>query len=685
MTDTGGLGLEQFAADLRQQVISRCEIEGEEAFKENVFTQLMIEFLGDVGELDDAELCSHRVPGLQVNGYALSENEESLDLIVTVYTNDVPPKTVPRDETLAAFKRLGKFMEKALNGYHHQVDESTSVFDLAQRVSEIRRSVTRVQFFLLTDGIVKVDPPKDKDLAHVRASYQIWDIERFYRAWSSGREREAIEIDFEAAVGGAIPCLSQNETNPDYATFLAIFPGKAIVELYGRYGPRLLERNVRSFLQSRGSINRGIRNTIKGEPHMFLAFNNGLSLTAEAVDIVDFPEGGKGIQRVRDLQIVNGGQTTASIYHAAKKDGADVSGIYVQAKLTVLKDSSRMDEVVPKISAYANSQNKIQAADLEANNALHRRIEELSRTIWAPVKDGTQRQTRWYYERARGSYQDDLARERTPARQRAFMEIHPKAQLFGKTDLTKFVTTWAQLPHVVSRGAQSCFSTFTTQLEAHVKFEGAVDQKYFERLIAKAILFRTAESIMRKCGYAGYRANLVTYTLARLAHDTKGRIDLNRIWRDQALTPALEEAIAEFSRHVWDHIIHPPGSGNVTQYCKKEDCWASFLAKDIPLPRSLYEEIAPPLAQAAPSSILEAVPGPVNVKRECVAKVMAIPADTWFEVAAWARDRGQLNEIQRSLVCDIAVQVGYGKEPAPRKAQDALNILEAAERLGFRR
>src|SRR5207302_5212285 len=140
-----------------------------------------------------------------------------------------------------------------------------------------------------------------------------------------------------------------------------------------------------SFLQARGKINAGMRRTIREAPHMFLAYNNGLSATAEAVDLVDLPSGGKGIKGVRDFQIVNGGQTTASIYHAVKKDRADVSQIFIQAKLTVLNDPAKMDEVIPRISEYANSQNKIQAADLAANDKYHRRIEQLSRTAWAPA------------------------------------------------------------------------------------------------------------------------------------------------------------------------------------------------------------------------------------------------------------------------------------------------------------
>lgn len=680
--------LSRFAVDLQQQVISRAEMEDAGSFRESAFTQIMIEVLGDAGDLDDAAVCLHRAHGLQVSGWAISENEEDLTLLVSIHTDCVPPRTVTREEMSTAFRRLTTFFEKVTKGYHTSIEESTTVFDVAQRIHEVRGSLIRVRFILLTDGVLSSNTPKDLDLPGIRASYDIWDIERVYRCISSGREREAIEIDFEAAVGAAIPCLVQPTSNPDYAAYLAIFPGQALVQLYGRYGARLLERNVRSFLQARGKINSGMRKSIRDVPHMFLAYNNGLSATAESVSLVDLPAGGKGIKSVRDFQIVNGGQTTASIYHAVKKDKADVSQLFVQAKLTVLNDPAKMDEVIPRISEYANSQNKIQSADLAANDKYHRRIEELSRTIWAPARDGTQRQSRWYYERARGQYQNDFVQAGTTARRRDFQLTHPKTQLFTKPQLAKYVYTWAKLPHIVSKGAEYCFSQFTIQLDAHIKSEGAVDQAYFERLIAKAILFTSAQSIiserfMRPNDYTGYRANLVTYTLARICHDTRGRIDLRRIWRMQMLSPALEEAILTYVTHVWDHITNPPGNGNVTQYCKKQDCWESFLNRDIALPRALYEEIHQPPADNGPNPP-ERDPRPVKPRNSAVAQVMQIPAEDWFKVAAWGIEGGRLTGLERDILCGIAADVGYGHEPTPSRATDVLKVLQKAKDLGFR-
>ena len=180
------------------------------------------------------------------------------------------------------------------------------------------------------------------------------------------------------------------------------------------------------------------------------------------MEIVRDENGKPSIKKIRDMQIVNGGQTTASIYNASqdKKMPADLTKVYVQMKLSVISSPENMDEIVPRISAFANTQNKIQLADFSANDAFHRRVEELSRTIWAPAQNGL-KPVNWFYERARGQYADMLSRESTTLRRKQFKETHPS---FTKTDLAKYENTWDQLPFYVSEGAQKNFRRFTLRL-----------------------------------------------------------------------------------------------------------------------------------------------------------------------------------------------------------------------------
>ena len=568
------LELTRFVENLQQEVIINAEGNQTEeeggSFREEAFTRLMIEYLTEAGELEDGYVCYHSARSIKINGYNIHEDEGRLDLFISIYTQNPSPTTVRKDAVESAFKQLINFLSKVYKGYHQSIEEASLIFDMAQLIHSQRSQFSHVRLFLFTDGLTTLQTKKNQVKDGVNYSFNIWDLRRTYRCVTSGQKREAIEINFQTQYDSVIPCLAMPESQADYHAYVAIIPGEILCKIYAEYGSRLLERNVRSFLQAKGNVNKGIRQTILKEPYRFLAYNNGISATAEAVQLVDLPNGGQGIAEIRDFQIVNGGQTTASLYQAVRKDKADLSGIYVQTKLTVV-ERDRMDEIVPLISRYANNQNKVSEADFSANDPFHIRIEELSRTIWAPAVDGTQRQTRWFYERALGQYADAKNRESTPAKQKAFTLAHPTAQKFTKTDLAKFEHTWDQLPHVVSLGAQKNFAKFIVGLAEKNRPEP--DEIYFHHLVAKAILFKNAERIIQDERFGGYRANIVTYTLAYLSYRTDQRIDLNWIWRHQGIPPDLQQMIATLSRKVHQVITTPPDGRNVTEWCKKEACW----------------------------------------------------------------------------------------------------------------
>lgn len=674
--------LDDFSQDILQQVIAGSDVEGEQTFREDKFTELMIEYLTDAGEIDDGIVCSYRAKGLQVNGYSLSEDEECFDIFISRYTSKTPPETVLSSDVVAGFKRGLTFVEKSFNKLYTSLEEASPVFDLSQRIHEVKNSVTKVRLMYLTDGLVKDVKLKDTEIEGIIVSYHLWDIERLYKVWTSGKKRETIEIDFEERFGQSIPCLKMPKGNPQYTTYLAIFPANVLVDLYGEYGTRLLERNVRSFLQARGQVNSGIRRTILEEPYMFLAYNNGIAGTSEMITTVDQPGGGLAIKRLRDFQIVNGAQTTASLYHATRKDKADVSEVFIQVKLTVIDELDRMDEFVPLISQYSNSQNKIQTADFSANDPFHRQIEELSRTIWAPALPGTQRQTRWYYERARGQYTDDKGREGTPARKKAFELVNPNSQKFTKTDLAKYENTWDQLPYLVSRGAQKNFREFTIRLKDKRKL--VPNQTYFEHLAAKAMLFKNAEKIIQARKYGGYRANIVTYTLALISHLTAQRINLDDIWKSQALSPALRDAIDSISEIVFEHIVNAPGNANVTEWCKKEDCWKKLQDKNIIIPQDLNNELLE-FNKRTGSIIAGKGEWEADDKdREEVSTVTGVAPDVWFKLSSWAKETDNLQPWQRGIAYSMGSLLARGSKPSRKQTEHSVKILDEAKRLGFK-
>jgi hypothetical protein len=431
-------------------------------------------------------------------------------------------------------------------------------------------------------------------------------------------------------------------------------------------------------LQARGKINKGIRNTILNEPHRFFAYNNGITATA---DHIDFEQNGGSLKitKIRNLQIVNGGQTTASLAHTAKKDRANLDGIFVQCKLSVIP-AAFIDEIVPLISRYANSQNKVSDADFYANDPFHVSIEELSRTVWAPALGGSSRNTRWFYERARGQYADAKARETTPARKRQFEALSPNRQKFTKTDLAKYENTWMQLPHIVSLGAQKNFHDFSVRLKERGLVK--VDLTYFQHLIAKAILFKRADRIIQQQELGGYKANTVTYTLAWLSHYTKQCIDLDTIWREQDISPALQEAIRMVSHRVHSIITSPPSNRNITEWCKRKDCWDTVRETEIVIGTKLATELIP-ITRDPTRTPDRGIATPNHEDSELIRQVSAITPDDWFRISKWAKETNNLQSWQRSLAYSIGRALSNGRTISPKQAKQGAIILSEAEKLGI--
>ena len=676
MTDQHSI--EAFSENLRQDVLALAEIEDDGMMLADAFTQIAFDTLSESGESDDPLVCYHRSRGMEVSGYLLDEDEGRLDVFLSIHTNAAPPETVTRQQVDVAFRRLGVFIEWCLGGGFVELEESSPVFDMASHIHSFRDGLTRIGLCVITDGRTTVETLPQDEVGVIPVSRSLWDIVRLHRLSTSGRRRETISIDLRERCGGPLPCLQADTTQEGYRAFLTLVPGELLRGIYADYGTRLLERNVRSFLQARGRVNRGIRDTITDEPERFLAYNNGITLTAETVELCSDP-GMTAITKLDGLQIVNGGQTTASLL-ATGRGRADLSQVYVAAKLIEIRSGDSHDALVRNVSRYANSQNRISEADFSANDPFHVGIEELSRTTWAPPAAGTQRETRWFYERARGQYQVARAAETTPARRRMFATVHPTRQRFNKTDLAKFESTWDQLPHIVSRGAQKNFSDFTIRLGERGRVEP--DRTYFERLVAKAVLFRETERIVQRQNFGGYRANIVTYTLALLYNAIDQRLDLERIWREQAIGETLERVIGDLSHGVHAIIINPPDGRNITEWCKSEACWDAVregpptaavagLRGEVMSGDALHRENRRNLSDL-PDEYVE------NMRR-----VVEINSEGWRLLSDWGSETHALDVSERQLAARIARVLQSGRTISSADARRAVEIIERADQLGY--
>jgi hypothetical protein len=562
------------------------------------------------------------------------------------------------------------------------MEPASSAFDMMQRFHESQTDIDRARVIVIADGLVGDTGSVQAQLDGIDVRIDVWDLQRLFRADSSSLPYEPVEIDFTARLGAPLPCLRMPETGADYDSYLAIVPGDILHALYHEFGPRLLELNVRSFLQARGKVNQGIRDTLRSEPSRFLAYNNGISATVESVETSGNSNGGLAIDKVTGLQIVNGGQTVASIHRAKERDKQDLSDVHVQAKITVIRPE-HIETLVPLVSRYANTQNRVNEADFSANHPFHVKIQQLSYTVWAPGE-----QSRWFYERARGQYEVAKAREGTTRARRAHFEsVNPTRQRFDKVKLAKYENAWAQLPHVVSLGGQKNFVFFMNRLARTRGGDWEPDADYFKELVAKAIIFKRAEKIARQYQFPAYRANAAAYTVALISYRTAGRVDLRTVWQQQAVSQALADTMYEWMPVIYEEIIESALGRNVTEWCKKEDCWRNIQTLSVSVPEGFEDELAE--GQPLPNVGDSAGQRGENLSsqdRENIARVMQVSAEEWLHICAWGSRTGCLKDWQTGIAASLAgyAATSWSKVPSKKQARRGIEIIEIADEEGGR-
>ncbi len=675
--------LKKYLTDINQEVHSLANAEEEGASLEETFTELMLEILADAGETENARVCTdikedkigRRIH--KINGYALSEHHDTVDLFITIFDNTSKLGKVPKTEIEKAARQTVRFLKNVFKGYFQEIEESSPVFDLAHTLHQFKRKLARLNILILSNSIIDTKPPKIKSPPTIMVNFNIWDIQRFYRLWTSTHKREAIEIDFEQGFGGAVPCLLMPSENDEYESYAGIVSGDTLAAAYHRYGARLLERNVRSFLQFTGKVNRGIRDTLRHEPHMFLAFNNGIAATAEHVRLIDIPGTGKAITWAKDFQIVNGGQTISSIFYVQRKDKVDLSNVSVQLKLTVVKNPDHLDNIVPRISRYANTQNKVSEADLTSNNPFHIRLEELSRTIWSPDPTGMSQQTRWFFERARGQYKVELNNQPSQVKRKAFEALNPRKQVFKKEELAKYYNTWAMLPYIVVKGSQKNYLEFIKSMD-----EKLPDKVFFEDSVSKAILFKTAEKEygIGKKAMGNLRYLVVPYTLALLNRLIDGKLDLHKIWQEQTVPDNLRYVIIDMLHKIND-FLKTPASGNlIAEWAKKEDCWKQLCNTNLVIDLSLLQDdfISPEKAQERYSTKSKKIRTSQRQKQS--EQFHLIPHTTWQSIEIWGRTTKKLTSYQCDATLNIAKKVKHQKDLLESEILTGNNIIRFIEK-----
>lgn len=578
------------------QAAVRSQMRDGALYEELVFSSIVMEHMSEIGMTFEPVECHFEGKvgnaNLRLSGYSLSEESDQLDLFVSLYASVDVPTPVPDAETQKAVEQCLRFLQLCAEGkMAPKLDPSSDVRSLAETLQAIYDDLEQIRVYVITDRVAKSKSFKTLDIGGKAVRLEVMDIERLHRHWSEGKPRDELIVDFVEVSGVPLPCVFVPGENDDYDYALTAIPAEALRLLYEKFGARLLEANVRSFLSVKGKgVNAGIQNTLRSAPERFMAYNNGIVIVADEMRLGKSGEGTSGIAWLKGLQIVNGGQTTASIYFTKKKyPDIDLSRVRVPAKIIVMRaqDSAKEEALVSDISRFANSQNAVRQSDLSANKPFHVEIEKLSRSVYCPDGVG-----QWFYERAAGSYNTLLVREgTTPSKLKALKDAIPTVQRITKTDLAKYITAWDRKPDIVSLGSQKNFDKFMAGLTPLDGMEAPLPTVAdFKAMIAKTKIYRDAQKLLRPM-FPAFQANVTAYTVSLLAQQLGDRIDLDRIWAKQAVSPELLAQIAVWAKEVNDVLHSSSGGKMVSEWAKRPECKEAVMGASYSRPSANIPEV----------------------------------------------------------------------------------------------
>ncbi len=595
--------IEQEAQEYRDELLVDIQNEfaingkaGEDAFTERV-----------TFELEQSELIDDYNPAFfdngisgkrhcHINGYSFSAVDGFLNLFVTKYTGDEAPERMGLPDVRPAVEAAINFIT-GRRLHKENASEATDYVDCIELIDShmgnTESSIRKFRIYLLTDGIVTDNVRKARfpDIEGKPVELFAYDIVSIYGLTIAGEGRGTLQIDFDEFKPLVVHCVPAGESRGTnqfhYESYMGVIPGIVLADIYDEYGARLLEGNVRSFLSTKGAVNKKIRETILRAPEQFFAFNNGISVTASNVSF----DASGNLSYAEEFQIINGGQTTASLSNARFSDKADLSKINVLMKLTVTNenmDSDAKQKLLATISRASNQQNKVSDADFFSTHPFHVAIEKISEMTAAPATSPGQIRSYWFYERARGQY-IQRQMKMTKAKREAFKKEYPPKQKITKTDLAKFRYSWDGKPYLVSKGAQSNFQAFAQEI-SNLWEKGDSERaklnnpQYFKDTVALAIMYNQVGAIVsEQSWYTGsFRANIVTYSIAMLknllaAQYPEYSLNFDIIWRNQDLPPLLKKIFVRLTKLVYEEIINDRnGVTNFTQRCKQKNFWESM-------------------------------------------------------------------------------------------------------------
>ena len=649
----------------------------------DINTELVRYYLDCMEECDEVsapEICIFSGAKAKLTAYDYNDEAESLDLFLFIHATPLASRIDSRVRT--GFNYLREFYNQCIKKkspfYGSESEFTSEVQDAINIIRESKGKVNMIRFYLLTDGAVSSNEihTLNEDEDGVLYEYHVWDIASIYRQDQIKQGNDKIEIDFEndikyyvtnknsqnkEQIAPKIQCLKVEDDNPSVDTYLAIISGDVLAKIYNQYRTLLLEKNVRAFLRNKSKVNQRIMSTIKKTPEMFFSYNNGISTTASEVEL---KQTGRiqYITKLKDWQIVNGGQTTASIACATD---CDLSKVFVQMKVSVVKNKEKYSEIVSSISRCANSQTSIKLSDFDSGDEYLVKLEKLSKEEIAPISN-----TKWFFERMRGQYTDSRATKASLSEldEKSFKTEYPKKQLLTKTDIAKVMTIWEMKPHIACNSREKCFTSYMSSLKRN---HTNIDATYWHNIVALSILYKDIEACFEKrCGQRGFKSRTVAYTMSAISYLTNQNLNIAYIWKNEKVQSQLEEIIEREIVKVNDFL----NQDNSRSFTKNAKCWDDM--KDM-----LH-------GHTVPVSLFTSDEDNINeyndAEKGIINQANAIPAEWWNAMLRWAKEENRLSLIERRQASNYIKKIGNNRFiKTINAAEKAIALKEKAETLGF--
>ena len=698
----------EFRIQFMEQLRFDAEHEGTEP--ESQFISKALDLLEEIGDVSDPMPMSIEMKGgrgriMAFDAYAYDEADGALIMIASDFINEIdntPTLTNTRIDEL--FLHMRNFIEESVEGdVSAYCDDSDPAINIAKEIktkvgkSMLATEILRFKFIILSNAVLsrQVKNVSREEFLERPVELNIWTIERFHQSYSTNSS-EIIEIETKDFGCDGIQYLKADiGEDANYDAYLGIVPGEFLANIYCKYGSKLLQGNIRAFLSVRGKVNKGIRETIIKNPENFFTYNNGIAVVARTIG---FSEDKSKIIYLKDPQIINGGQTTASLANAKiKKEVKDggMNNLFVPMKLTVLnvdddmseEDIDRYNSITKTISQCANSQNAVSEADFFSNHPFHVLMEQLSRKKMAPPVNGNPYQTIWFYERSRGKWEQEQM-QLSPAARSKFCEKHPKNQVIKKEKLAKCLNAFAMNPHEVCQSSAINFSHFAKTINnLYETSKESINEVFFSKCVCSVIIFDSLDRRINKADWyptGGNKAQIIPYAIAKMMSMIPKDLDLDwkLIWQKQEMYPALEKELMNLAHIIHEFFEKEAQGGLVRSLARRADTWNK--CKNLPL--SLSEEFRSTLIPKYEMKQEEAAAKKERKFSQAIdisVEVFKLGAEYWKRVYNDLSKENILSYGDVAFIGSIAEYIKRNSLPSAAQCKRLIKIVEKAEDKGY--